>query len=60
MMAGREFRNDAAERLMRGDLGSDLARKQVAPAQDRDRGFIAGSFDGEDQRFHSLAREEKE
>jgi hypothetical protein len=44
MIARRDFGNDAAVLFMLSDLGRDFAGEQLAMAQDRDRGFIAGSF----------------
>ena len=60
MIARRDFRNNAPEFVVRGDLRSDFARQQlragmavragaaVAATQDRDCGFVAGSFERED------------
>jgi hypothetical protein len=47
MVAGGHLGHDAAIGPVSGDLGSHFAREQIAPAQDGDRGFVAGGFEGE-------------
>ena len=48
MIPRRNLWNDTTVWLMLGDLRSDFAGEQLASAQDRDRGLVAGSFDRED------------
>ncbi len=48
MIAGSNLRDDATVRFMRGVLRRDFAGEQIAPAQDRDRGFVTGGFQRED------------
>src|SRR6266851_10364745 len=49
MIARGDFGNDAAVLLMLGNLRSYFARKEFTIAQNRDRGFIARSFEGKDR-----------
>ena len=47
--------DDAAELLVLGDLRSDLAREQIAFAQDRDGGLVTGGFESEDGWYTSTS-----
>ena len=51
VLARGGFGHHATVNPVQVDLRGDLAGEQFAvPAQDRDGGFVAGGFDGEDQR----------
>ena len=51
VLARRRLGHDAAVGAVQVDLRGDLAGEQfAASAQDGDGGFVAGGFDGEDQR----------
>lgn len=45
MITGSHLRHNSTVRLVLSGLGSDLARKQCCAAQNRDRRFVTGSFD---------------
>jgi hypothetical protein len=47
VIAGGDFRDDAAGDGVEGDLRGDFAGEKLRAAEDRDRGFIARGFDGE-------------
>jgi hypothetical protein len=50
VVAGGEFRDDAAVGLVFGDLGGDDRGEDVAVAvADGGGGFVAGAFDGEEE-----------
>ncbi len=48
VIARRNFRNNAAEFLVFGDLRSNFARQQLRAAQNRHSGFVTRRFQGED------------
>ena len=51
VIARRNFRNNAAESFVLGDLRSDFARQQFVSAQNRHSGFVTRRFQRQDD-FH--------